>query len=329
MANIQLQTQSKGVLAMLESPAIAASLQNHVAKNIKVSTFIAFALNFARRNPSLLNCDRASVLLCLQRIGELGLLPDGRDVALIPFGQECTMIIQYHGLKKLMMGTGLVAKVRAENIHENDIFEHDLGIIRKHTWDAKKPRGEWVGSYCMAVMKNGDQESEIMSADQVEAIRQRSKTKDRGPWKTDPDMMRRKTPTRRLCNQSQWGIDIPGDDDDASISSMPAQMTPSRVNAPSRPTPELEPSIEIEAAQSPTKTPATEPSKPVDAPEVSTPMKSLAAIRARLIKEGISEHDFAGYLYANDLAGLPADEMAGIAGDLDKHIEAYRQPKPE
>jgi recombinational DNA repair protein RecT len=110
---------------------------------------------------------------------------------------------RYKGLMKLALQAGEVLKIESRLVYSKDVFEVEQGIdpriIHKH---GLSDRGEKIGAYCVWKLKNGESQFEIMSKEEILAIRDRSssKTKDGtivGPWKTDEAEMWRKTVVRR------------------------------------------------------------------------------------------------------------------------------------
>jgi recombinational DNA repair protein RecT len=104
---------------------------------------------------------------------------------------------------KLALQAGEVLKIESRLVYSKDLFEVEEGIesriIHKH---GLSDRGEKIGAYCVWKLKNGETQFEIMSKEEILAIRDRSssKTKDGtivGPWKTDEAEMWRKTVVRR------------------------------------------------------------------------------------------------------------------------------------
>ena len=99
------------------------------------------------------------------------------------------------------MRSGLVSYLHADIVCENDVFEWDMGEIKKHTIDLKKPRGEAYAFYALCRFKDGTTKAEVMHREEVEAIRKRSRAGTSGPWVTDFNEMAKKTAFRRL---SKW-----------------------------------------------------------------------------------------------------------------------------
>lgn len=203
MSETELATTNgkKDVKALIGSDhfkrAVSASLPSH----LKPDRFIRVALTALTRTPKLMQCEQESFFQCLLSLSQLGLEPDGRNAHLIPFGNQCQLIIDYKGLVDLAMRSGKVAYIHADKVCEQDTFEYDRGEIKKHQVNFKVPRGNAYAYYAMCRFKEGGEKCEVMTKDEVQAIRARSRAKDSGPWVTDFDEMGKKTVFRRL---SKW-----------------------------------------------------------------------------------------------------------------------------
>jgi recombination protein RecT len=171
-------------------------------KHLTPERFIRVALTALNRVPKLQQCTQPSLFKCLLDCSSLGIEPDGRRAYLIPYGQECTLIISYMGLIELCKRNGDVSNVYAALVHENDFFEYDLGTERQITHKpVLKDRGEILGGYSVVSFKNGERDFEFMDIDEINAIRDRSKAVSSGPWKTDWGEMAKKTVIRRLLKR--------------------------------------------------------------------------------------------------------------------------------
>jgi recombination protein RecT len=183
--------------------AVAAALPKHLTPE----RFIRVAITAITRTPKLAQCDQASFFGALLTLSQYGIEPDGRRAHLIPFENrkrgvtECQLIIDYKGLAELAMRSGLVSYLHADTVCEADQFEVNLGEITKHVIDYRKPRGEVYAAYAVCRFKDGATKAEVMTREEVEAIRKRSRAGTSGPWVTDWAEMAKKTAFRRL---SKW-----------------------------------------------------------------------------------------------------------------------------
>ena len=101
---------------------------------------------------------------------------------------ECQMIPDYRGLIQLAVDSGAILSGDARVVYEGEIFEVRLGTEEKiiHIPDFEAiDRGVIKAFYFVAKLPNGEKKFEVMTKAQVDAVMNRSKAKDEGPWKTD------------------------------------------------------------------------------------------------------------------------------------------------
>ena len=208
MGNELAKTDPKNTLrAVITSDEVKARIQEVLPTHLKAERFLRVAVGALTRNPKLAECTQPSFLRCLLDLSALGLEPDGRRAHLIPYANkragtvECTLIVDYKGLAELAHRSGVVSNIHADIVCENDVFEYDLGDIKKHAIDFRKPRGNAYAVYAVVTFKDGTRKVEVLSRNEVEAVRNRSRSGQDGPWVTDWNEMAKKTAFRRL---SKW-----------------------------------------------------------------------------------------------------------------------------
>lgn len=183
------------------SQEFAVQLRSALPSHITSERMARSVLTCIARNPKLQDCDQSSFFTSLLTLAHFGLEPDGRVAHLIPYGKTCQVIIDYKGLAELAYRSGRVSNLHADVVCENDEFEYNMGQVVKHRIDLRKPRGNVYAVYATCEFKDGTKKSDVMSREEVEAIRKRSKAGSSGPWVTDWSEMSKKTVFRRL---SKW-----------------------------------------------------------------------------------------------------------------------------
>jgi recombination protein RecT len=204
----QTPTKQLTLRDQLQGPAFLEAVKKSLPSHLKPDRFVRIALTAMTKTPKLAQCSQSSVFGCLLQLSQYGLEPDGRRAHLIPYGDTCTLIIDWKGLAELAMRSGLVSSLHADIVHEGDIFEYNAGVVCTHTphflrRDAEKPAasGAVYAVYAIARFKDGSSKADVLSIDEVDAIRARSKSGRSGPWVTDFNEMAKKTAFRRL---SKW-----------------------------------------------------------------------------------------------------------------------------
>lgn len=187
-------------------PELKMALPAHVT----VEKFSRVAMTAIQNNADLLNCDRKSLFGAIVRLAQDGLLPDGREAALVKFGQQVQAMPMIAGVLKKIRQSGDVSKVSAQVVYENDVFVVKYGFDEdvEHSPPAlDKPRGKPIGAYATAVLKDGSRLLEVMSLEEIEKVRNVSRAKGNGPWVSWWGEMARKTVMRRLSKRLPMSTD--------------------------------------------------------------------------------------------------------------------------
>jgi recombination protein RecT len=192
----------------------AAALPPHISPE----KFQRVALTVASQSPELLNADRRSLLGACVKCAQDGLVPDGREAALVLFGGKVQYMPMMAGLLKRARNTAEIASISAHVVYSGDEFGIEYGdderLTHKPRLDGE--RGKPIGAYAIARLKDGSVMREWMSVAEIEKVRNVSRAKGSGPWSQWWDEMARKTVFRRL---SKW---LPTDAEDSKLKSVQA-----------------------------------------------------------------------------------------------------------
>lgn len=187
---------------------IARALPRHM----DADRMVRIAYTVVRYNPKLAECTPASLLGALMTASQLGLEPGPLGEAyFVPFwnsklgSYEVTFIAGYQGLVKLAWQSDQLASLSVEAVYDNDEFEVSYGtdgtLRHRPPKGWPKPdvkRGDPIAYYAVAKLRNGGVMWYVMSNDDIEKIRARSRSKDDGPWMTDREAMSKKTVFKQL-----------------------------------------------------------------------------------------------------------------------------------
>lgn len=208
MSGVIAKPELKTIKGWLQSDTVKGEIAKVLPRHMSPERMARVAINALTRTPKLADCTQESFFRCLMDLSQWGLEPNGRDAHLIPYGKECTLILDYKGLVTLAYRSGKVKLIHADVIREGDLFAYDLGELNEHTpwaWrvDGNKPTesGKIIGAYCLVKMSGGVTKCEVMTVDEIEGIRQRSRAGTSGPWVTDFSEMAKKSAFRRV---SKW-----------------------------------------------------------------------------------------------------------------------------
>jgi recombination protein RecT len=202
------------------------TLKMILPKHIDPDRVIRIAMNVFLNKPELQTCSPISMVRATLQCAELGLDPSPLlgECAFVPFNntikvkdgnqwvsrkvEEVQLMPMYLGLIKLCKQTGDIADVYAVVVDECDAaptydehgnlvsgFAVEEGTVRsvKHKPDFAKKTGKLYAVYGVVKFKDGTHHFEVLTKKDVDAIRERSKSKDNGAWVTDYQAMAKKT----------------------------------------------------------------------------------------------------------------------------------------
>lgn len=167
----------------------------------------SFAIQILTTNPYLQKCDPNSIRNAVVNIALTGLTlnPALKYAYLIPRKDRCVLDISYMGMIKLLTDAGAVKSVDSAIIFINDTWQYSRGSnpYFKHE-PALVNRGEKIGVYAIAFLRDGGYQFEVMNKDDVEKVRASSeswkneKTRNYSPWENWEEEMWKKTALKRL-----------------------------------------------------------------------------------------------------------------------------------
>ncbi len=201
------QTEKKrDIRELIQSDSVKAQIALVLPKHLTADRMARVTLTACIKTPKLLECSPESLLQALMLCSQAGLEPDGRNAHLIPYGNVVTVIFDWKGLVALARRNG-VENIAADIVCENDTFEffrNASGLQFKHEINYRKARGPMFCAFC--IWKDGDQfDGEVMTKEEIDGIRKRSKAGNSGPWVTDYNEMAKKTVVRRASKK--WPLD--------------------------------------------------------------------------------------------------------------------------
>lgn len=184
----------------------ALALPEHVTPE----RFVRVVLTAVNSNPDLQKADRESVLAAAMKCAQDGLLPDGREAALVVYGSKASYLPMIAGVLVKVRRSGELKTINAHVVYEKDAFTYTLGDDEKidHQPFMDGPRGKPLAVYAIAKTKDGGIYREVMSIAEVEQVRNVSRAKNNGPWVQWWGEMARKTVLRRLSKRLPMSTDL-------------------------------------------------------------------------------------------------------------------------
>ena len=182
-----------------------SELRSIAPKYVNVKRVMALAIEAKQRNPLLAKCTPLSVVNFCMKMAETGTDRIGAGgLWAVPFwnkkenAYDMTPLPDWRLLIEKARRAKVIKHATAEIVCEKDVFDYEFGLnpFLKHK-PAKKERGDLIAVYCIVTLPDGCKEFTVMSKEEVDAIRGRSKASNSGPWVTDYNEMAKKTVIKR------------------------------------------------------------------------------------------------------------------------------------
>jgi recombination protein RecT len=210
----------------IKQPTLAAELGQRqpqfkaaLPKHIRVEQFVRVVLTAVQANPQLAYADRASLWTACMKAAQDGLLPDGREGALVIYSTNARIkddsgrwvdnwidkvvwMPMIAGLRKKVRNSETIVTWDVYAVHERDQFEFELGddpFVRHKPYFPKSLRkdpdeadeayiarlkahvdpGPLVAAYSVAVLKSGERSRDVMMRADIDYVRDTYAKKDR------------------------------------------------------------------------------------------------------------------------------------------------------
>lgn len=193
-----------------------SKLQTEVKKllpeHISFERFERVVLSAIQMNDYLLSLDRKSLFNACLKCAADGLLPDGKEAAIVPFAGEAQYMPMVYGIIKKMRNSGELKTIAANIVYEKDDFQYFVDQDGEHF--SHKPqmfgdRGKPIGVYSMIKTKDEALYFDVMSQNEVNAVKASSKNKKNSPWDGNFYLqMWIKTSIRRLSKRVPMSAEV-------------------------------------------------------------------------------------------------------------------------
>lgn len=189
--------------------------KNALPSHISVEKFSRVLMTAIGSTPKLAEMDRNSVLAACMKAAQDGLLPDGKEAALVPFKGQAQYLPMFAGILKKMRNSGELLSIEAHIVHRNDKFMYRIGIDQAPVFEPDwfGDRGEPIGVFAVGKTKDGGVYVEIMSKPDVYKVKAASSNSGSSfsPWNGSFEHeMWKKTVIRRLAKKMPSSTDLDG-----------------------------------------------------------------------------------------------------------------------
>lgn len=197
--DLVVRTAQQELVARVRGDDFKAELAAALPATVTPDRFVRATITALMQNPALAtDAETTSLFTSVIRCAQDGLLPDGREAALVIFRGKAQYLPMVGGLRKIAGEHGWT--IRSAVVYANDEFEYEAGLEPRLQHRPVRPgaeRGAKVAAYAIGVHRDGRKEIEVMAADEIAKVRAVSRA-TKGPWFDWEERMWEKSPAKRL-----------------------------------------------------------------------------------------------------------------------------------
>lgn len=203
MAAMEQRTQSQELVAVVRSDQFVEQLALALPETVSPRRFARIAVTAIQQNPDLAKCSRESVAQALLRCAADGLLPDGREAALVKFGDSAAYIPMIAGYRKVAADHGWTLRTRAVHARDEFAYSEEPPELVHRPAPLGEERGQLVAAYAIATHQDGRRLQRVMTGEEI--AKRRAKARSKNIWEEWPEQMAEKTAGRDLFGELPLG----------------------------------------------------------------------------------------------------------------------------
>jgi recombination protein RecT len=171
----------------LSTPQMREQIKMALPSHISEDKFIRVTLTVVQQSPQLLDAqkvDRRSLFGALMKAAQDGLLPDGREGAIVPYKGKAQWQPMVAGIMTKVRRSGEIASWEVAAVYEKDTFERLLGDDQRiyHKPYEEGDPGKVIGAYSIVTFKDGTKSRDYMPRWRIEKARAQGMAKDSLMW---------------------------------------------------------------------------------------------------------------------------------------------------
>lgn len=316
-----------------ELERMGPEFEKALPRHIPVERFKRVLMTAISMNPDLVYAERRTLWSAAMRAAQDGLLPDGREGAMVIFNtkvkqggqerweQQVQWMPMIAGIRKKVRNSGEIVDWYAEVVHAKDAFEYELGddpFIR-HKPHLGEDRGPIIAAYSICTLKGGFKSRDVMPVDRINRVRQAAKSPDSPAWTKWFDEMCKKVVARRHSKVLPMNTDLDDlmrrDDELYDLEGAGDRNVAPIAAAPARPRIiDFQPTPEFTVDETKEKEPAKRSAKKAEsAAEKEKPAKEPAPARTTDVEPLLRDVRYIGQNgWAEDLSNLLTNRAAMI-----------------
>jgi recombination protein RecT len=173
---IDIRTRTQEVVALIEHPSFLQQIEDSLPEGVSLQRFVSVAKTAIRTNSELATADQTSLFGSIVRCAQDGLLPDGREAALVLYKGKVAYLPMIGGIRRIAAVYGW--QIRTNVVYENDEFDYteEPPAITHRSVRPGMERGDLVAAYAVATHRDGRRVQTVLHPEDIAKRRAKAQT---------------------------------------------------------------------------------------------------------------------------------------------------------
>lgn len=175
----EIARRTDGVISSIESPVFLQQLEESLPEGVSLTKFKRVAISTIRANPDLLGVDENSLFAAIVHCAQDGLMPDGREAAIVKYKSRAQYLPMIGGIRKKAAEHGWT--IFTALVYENDDFSEPVVDGEKRIeHNPVRPgmeRGDMIAAYGIARHRDGRKVMTVLHPEDIAERRDLAQTK--------------------------------------------------------------------------------------------------------------------------------------------------------
>lgn len=214
------RTPTQQLVADVRTPEFQEQVSLALPDTVTPARFVRATATALLQNPDLAKCDRDSVFAAIIKCATDGLIPDGREAALVIYKGKCGYLPMIGGMTKLLAEYGWTLRTKA--VYANDEFDYseEPPTLTHRPVRPGAERGDLYAAYAIATHRDGRRLQTVLHPEDI--AKRRAKAQTQAVWNEWPAEMWEKTAGHALAR------DVPLSEEDRKRLDSILDVTPEK-----------------------------------------------------------------------------------------------------
>jgi recombination protein RecT len=176
----ELAQRTDQVVDQIQNPVFLEQLAESLPEGVTLDRFKRVTITAVRQNEALVTADQTTLFGAIVRCAQDGLLPDGREAALVTYKGKVAYLPMIGGIRRIAAVYGW--QIRTSVVYANDEFDYteEPPVITHRPVRPGVDRGDLIAAYAVATHRDGRRVQTVLHP--ADIAKRKAKAQTQAVW---------------------------------------------------------------------------------------------------------------------------------------------------